>query len=251
MQRLIFVVVLTMTLFNYSYSQNIFEEFKNKFQQDYVHPFNKDLTGIICSNIFNHADDLGLFRAVPLSIGMNIKISCSAKKISDDNKILKDTFKDFGYVPFIALQFEKGLPYNIDILGRYSGYENFTFWSAGVKYKIISLPPIASIASIAIAGVYNKLDAKDILEHTSQSYNLIVSVDKIPVIQPYIVFGMDKSEMKVSEKLIVGGLSDTFSSEPRYEVGVNISTLPFLYFTVGYSYIYNTDGFSLNLGLKF
>lgn len=255
LNKICFMLCLILHTLGYTQSiidefKNIIDEFKKKAQKEYIGDFNKDLTGVVCNNIFNHADELGLFTAVPLSIGVNIKISGSAKKISDDNLILKDTFKNVGYIPFLVIQVEKGLPYDIDLVGRYSGYENYVFWSAGLKYKIISLPPLAPIFSVAIAGIYNKLEAKDVFEHTSQSYNLIVSIDKIPVVKPYIVAGIDQAEMKVDEK-VLRVEPDKFASGMRYEIGLNISTLPFLYLTVGYSYIYNTEGLSLSLGMKF
>ncbi|MCS7151782.1 MAG: hypothetical protein NZ928_05310 [Endomicrobia bacterium] len=250
--KTIFLIVLLLSCLNYVFSQNVFEEFRNNFLTSLVSAFNRDLTGVVCSNVLNRGEDLGLFKALPPSLGVDIKVVATGKKISNDNLIIRNSFKDLNYIlPFLSLQLEKGLPYGIDLILRYSGFDNFSFFGGGLKYKIISLPPMAPAVDIAVAGFYNILDAKDILKHTSQSANLIISVNKIPVIKPYIVAGIDSSELNVDKKVIQGGLTNKFSSDLRYELGLSISVFPFLYLDVSYSYIYNTEGYSLKLGLKF
>ncbi len=231
----------------------VFEEFKNQFNQNYVSPFNKDITGVVCANTINGADNLGLFSTVPPSIGLNLKVTLNAKQISNDNIILNQAFQDqnIKLIPFFALQVEKGLPFNVDLIGRYSGYSSFSFFSFGVKYKFLSLPPLVPIVNLSLAGFYNSLSVKNILSHVSESINLVVSVDKVPFIKPYLVVGVDTAQMKVHESIIPGGLTNKFSSGMRYELGLNLSFIPFLYFNLGYSMIYGTNGYSLNLGAKF
>ena len=230
----------------------MFEEFKNKFNKEYVEPFNKDLTGVVCSNVLNTAESLGLFTAVPLSIGLNIKVCFVGKKISEDNIILNEMLKDakVKIIPFGVIQIEKGLPLNLDFIVRYSGYKNFVLYGLGIKYKFLSLPPIIPIINISAAGFYNILEAKDILKHTSQSLNLIVSIQKIPFVKPYVLVGFDTSELVVDKKVaIVEKLK--MVPQTRYEVGINFSFVPVFYFNLGYGYIYNTEGYTLNLGIKF
>ncbi len=231
----------------------VFEEFKNQFNQNYVSPFNKDITGVVCANVFNRGDSLGLFTAVPPSIGLNLKVNLTTKQISKDNIILNELFKDqnFKIIPFFALQVEKGLPFNIDLIGRYSGYSDFSFFSVGVKYRFLSLPPLVPVVNFSLAGLYNSLKVKEIFVHTSQSLNLIVSVDKVPFIKPYVVIGLDTAQMKVDDNVIPGGMTNRLSSGMRYELGLNLSFIPFLYFNLGYSLIYGDPGYSFNLGAKF
>jgi len=231
---------------------DMFEEFKKKFDEKYVKPFNKDLTGLVCSNVLNTAESLGLFTAVPPSIGLNIKACFVGKKISQDNIILNEVFKNASVkvVPFGVIQIEKGLPLNLDFIVRYSGYENFLLYGFGIKYKFLSLPPIIPIINISAAGFYNILEAKDILKHTSQSVNLIVSIQKIPFVKPYVLVGFDTSELVVDKKVAIVG-KNKMDLQTRYEVGINFSFIPVFYFNLGYGYIYNTEGYTLNLGIKF
>jgi hypothetical protein len=256
MRKIVIVLSLSFLVLSCDniWSQNIFNEFKEKFENQYVAPFNKDLTGIVCSNVLNTAGSLGLFTAVPPSIGLNIKLNFVSKKISEDNTILNEAFKDVAVkmIPFAALQIEKGLPFNLDVILRYSGYDNFMFYGFGIKYKVLSLPPVVPIVNIAVAGFYNILEAKDILKHTSESINLIVSVDKIPVVRPYIVVGMDTSELAVDKKItIIDEIKNKMDFKTRYELGINFSFIPFFYFNLGYGSVYNTEEYILNLGLKF
>jgi len=251
---IIFCINFLILLTSFVYSQNIFDEFKKHFEQQYVEPFNKDLTGVVCSNVLNTADSLGLFTAVPPSIGLNIKLNFVGKKISEDNIILNEAFKNIAVkiIPFAVLQIEKGLPLNLDIIARYSGYENFVFYGFGIKYKFLSLPPIVPIVNISAAGFYNILEAKSILKHTSQSLNIIVSVAKIPVVKPYVLVGMDTSKLVVDKEVTrTYEINTKMDFQTRYEVGINFSFIPFFYFNLGYGYVYNTEEYILNLGLKF
>lgn len=254
MNKLKLTTVILFTTFTAQLLQaNIFDEFKNQFQQTYVDPFNKDLTGVICSNVFTKGDNLGWFTLMPPSLGINIKISAVAKKVSPDNVIVNTMLSNqsIKLIPFFVLQVEKGLPLNIDIIARYSGYENFTFYGIGVKYKILSLPPLVPVLNLSIAAGYNKLEAKNILQHTSQSVNAIISVDKLPFLQPYITAGVDFGELNVSNEVFPGGMKSKFSSGTRIEGGIKFSFIPFIFININYAQIYNTEGYGINFGIKF
>jgi hypothetical protein len=254
MKKYVIFCISFLVLTNFIYSQNIFNEFKEKFNKVYIEPFNKDLTGVVCSNVLTTADSLGLFTAIPPSVGLNIKLNIVGKKISDDNVILNEAFKDVAVkiIPFAVVQIEKGLPLNLDIIARYSGYENFVLYGFGIKYKFLSLPPIVPVINISAAGFYNILEAKDILKHTSQSVNLIISVDKIPVVRPYVLVGADNSELVVDKKVTtIEEIKDKLDFQLRYELGINFSFIPVFYFNLGYGYVYNTEEYIFNLGFKF
>lgn len=249
--KMLFIVFLT-TL-NFLYCADMFEEFKNRVQQQYIDPFTKDLTGIICANSLNTAESLGLFKAVPPSIGLDIRVSLVLKNISPENVILNEAFKDmeFKYIPFSVLNLSKGLPLNLDLIGRFFGSSDFVFYGIGLKYKFLSLPPLIPVVNCAVGVFYNTLDVKKILKHTSYSLNIIVSVDKIPFVRPYILAGIDNAELVVDEEVGIGEMKSKFNNGMRYEVGLKLSFIPFVYFNLGYSNIYGVDGYSLSLGAKF
>ncbi|MEN3013078.1 MAG: DUF6588 family protein [Endomicrobiia bacterium] len=235
------------------YAVDIFEEFKNRVQQQYIDPFTKDLTGIVCSNSINTADSLGLFKAVPPSIGLDLSASFVLKEISSENIILNEAFKeqDFKYIPFFSLQISKGLPLNIDLIGRIFSYSNVIFYGAGVKYRFLSFPPIVPVVNCAVGLFYNVIDAKDILKHNSYSINAVISVDKLPFIRPYMVVGLDNGELTVYEAIGIGEIKSRFKNGLRYEVGFRLSFVPFVYISLGYLNVYSVNGYTLNLGLKF
>jgi hypothetical protein len=68
----IWIVLLTLGTISNLKAVDIFEEFKNNVQEQYLKPFTKDLTGLVCGNILNDAESLGFFTPFPPSIGLNI-----------------------------------------------------------------------------------------------------------------------------------------------------------------------------------
>ncbi len=255
MKKIIVYIITFFISLSIIQAVDIFEEFKTNVQQQYLNPFTKDLAGITCGNIVNNAESLKFFSTLPPSIGLNIRLYVPIKEIDDGNIILQNAFQseNFKYIFIPVLQLEKGLPYNIDLIARFSGYfyKGFTFYGLGLRYNIFSLPPGMSIINISIAGFYNFLKVEDVLDMNSNSLSLIVSLNKIPVISPYILLGVDNAEMEISERLNLGKLKGEFSYGLRYEVGANISFLPLLYLNLGYSKIYDKNAYSLGLGLKF
>lgn len=252
-KKLIFIGIFLVKVSYFLYSVDIFEEFKNRVQDQYVNPFNKDLTGLICANPLNTAESLGLFKAAPPSIGLDMRASVVLKKISSENTILQQAFENqsFKYLPFSSLYLTKGLPFNTDLIFRFFGYSDVIFYGIGVKYRFLSLPPVVPVINFAANIFYNVLNVKQILKHTSYSVNFLASVDKLPFVKPYVLVGLDNSELVVDNALGIGEIKTKFSNAVRYELGLNLSFIPFVYFNLGYSNIYSADGYFLNLGAKF
>jgi hypothetical protein len=247
----IWIVLLTLCTISNLKAVDIFEEFKNNIQEEYLTPFTKDLTGLVCGDIVNNADNLELFTPFPPSIGLNIRVYSLIKEIDKENQILQNAFEgqQIKYLLFPILQVEKGLPFNIDLVGRFSGYyyKDFIFYGFGLKYKVLSL----SILNFSVGGFYNFLEVKDILKMSSVSYNFVFSVNKIAIVTPYVALGLDSGELQVDEKIGVGSMKGKFSDGIRYELGANISLLPIFYLNLGYSKVYDTYGYSFGLGVRF
>lgn len=239
------ILILTQTIL----FADIFEDFKNNFQQQYLNPVTKDLTAITCTNLLNNGDSLELFSVTPPSVGLNIRLFLPIKKINQDNVIFKNSLKDVEYISLPMLQIEKGLPAKIDLILRGMSLENMTFYGIGIKYCLFK-SPLPLMPQVSIAGFYNKLDSKDILSLNSNSLNAIISFN-IPVVKPYLIVGLDNGELKVDEKVASGGLSGKLSNEIRYEGGVNISLLPVMYLNLSYGQAYGDTLMSAGLGLKF
>jgi len=247
----ILIILLALCIISNLKAVDIFEEFKNNIQEQYLTPFTKDLTGLACGDIVNNADNLGLFTPFPPSVGLNIRAYSLIKEIDKENQILQDAFKgqQIKYLFLPILQVEKGLPFNIDLIGRFSGYyyKDFIFYGLGVKYKIISL----SIVNFSAAGFYNFLEVRDVLKMSSVSYNFIFSINKIPIFTPYVALGIDNGELQVDEKISISSMKGKFSNGVRYELGANFSLLPIFYLNLGYSKIYDVDGYSFGIGVRF
>jgi len=228
---------------------DIFEDFKNNFQEKYLNPVAKDLTAITCANSLNNGDNLELFSVTPPSVGLNIRIIAPMKKINEDNLLFKNSLKDAEYVFLPVVQIEKGLPAKIDLILRGMSLGNMTFYGIGVKYCIFkSMIPL--MPQVSVAGFYNQLTAKDILSLNSNSINAIVSFG-IPVVKPYLIVGVDSGELKVDESVIIGGFVGKLSGGMRYEAGLNISLLPVMYLNFSYGQSYGDTLMSIGLGLKF
>jgi len=251
MKQKILIIFLILSIVSNIEAVDIFEEFKDNIQDRYLKPFTKDLTGLVCGNILNDAEGLGLFTPFPPSIGLNIRVYSLIKEIDKENKILQYAFEgqQIKYLFLPILQIEKGLPYNLDLITRFSGYfyKDFIFYGFGLKYKILSF----SILNFSTAGFYNFLEVKDVLKMSCMSYNFIFSINKIPIVTPYITLGIDSGDLQVDEKVSIGPMKSKFSNGIRYELGANFSLLPLFYLTLGYSKIYDVYGYSLGLGVRF
>jgi hypothetical protein len=228
---------------------DIFDDFKNQFQQQYVDPVTKDLTAITCGNSLNSGDSLDLFSVTPPSIGLSIRVTAPMKKINEDNIIFKNSLKDVEYVFLPIIQIEKGLPAKIDLILRGMSLNNMTFYGVGIKYCLFK-SPIPMMPQVSVAGFYNQLTAKDILSLNSNSISAIVSFG-IPVVKPYLIIGLDNGELKVDENVVLGGITGKLSGGLRYEAGINFSVLPIMYINFSYGQAYGDTLMSLGLGLKF
>lgn len=246
--KLVLLVVLT-NVETKIFSADMFEEFKNNFQQQYVDPVAKDLTAVLCVNSLNQGSGLGLFSATPPSIGLNIRLYAPMKKIASDNILFKDGLGDVEYIFLPVVQVEKGLPAKIDLIFRGISLGDVTMYGIGIKYCIFkSILPL--MPEVSFAGFYNQLIAKDILSLNAISLNAIVSLG-VPVLTPYVVIGIDNGNLKVDNNVILGDLSGKLSNGIRYEAGINLSLVPFMYLNFSYGQAYSDTTMSAGIGLKF
>lgn len=249
---LIINIILLIAVYLYS---DIFTEIKNKFEKEYVDPLTKDLTGVTCNGILNHSDALGWFNMSHPVLGVNFRSYVPMKKVSEN---LKDIAKGLtqGYIFLPVAQLEKGLPWNIDIIFRGIGYGDILFLGGGLKYSFLKLPPVVPVIHFSVAGFYNVLSIEEVLSLNSMSLNTCISLS-IPVIKPYVVIGYDRGNLTIDKKFLdtrglqLSELKGEFSGSMRYEAGLNLYLLPFVYINCSYSHIYGDEGFSAGLGITF
>lgn len=248
-------IFLCFILFSSLYALDIFEEFRKNLKQEYLATFSEDILGVINASLLNDAESLRFFTPFPFSIGLNIRLYSAFRQINSNNFILKEAFKDLDFkcISLPILQIEKGLPYNIDFIGRFSSfyYKDFMFYGAGLRYKVFCLPFVLPELNFGVAYIYNFLEVKKTLKVNSTSFNLITSLNKLPVVSFYFIFGLDNGELYVDESLGVGNLKSSLSNKDRYEIGLNFSFIPFIYLNLAYGKVYNLESYCLGLGMKF
>lgn len=235
---------------------DLFEEFRQRLQQDVADPVAQDLTALTCMNAWNGADPLGFVTAVPPSIGLNIRVYSTF--VQPVSSIFSAALQDqpFNYLFVPIAQVEKGLPFNVDVAIRGMAYGTFVFYGAGVKWTAFK-SFLIGIPDVALSLVYNQLSATDILSFTSTSLAATVSVG-LPIIKPYLTAAYDSGTMSVASTLLqerglpISQLEGKLSSGTRLEIGLNLQPLPFIYANACYGMsVYGSSGFSGSVGLRF
>lgn len=234
-----------------SFGANPFDEFQKEITgvvqevaQKNLDNFAKDLGGMLGSGSFHDGKSLGL-------PGFDVGIHIPAKKVNEDNVIMKKAGLDT--VLFPVLQAEIGLPAKIDLIGRFVSYNDATLVGGGLRYGIIK-GAVPGLPSISVQALYNMLDVKsgaNKLKASTLSASVAASFG-LPIVNPYVGVGIDYTSVEpdASITLPVSGMKGS-ASGVRLEGGINLSLVPFTYLQLGGALINGDMGYTLGLGVAF
>lgn len=224
-----------------------FDEFKNQLSgprdiaQRNIDNFAKDIGALIAGGSFHQGKALG----IP---GFDVGIHVPATSVNKDNAIVKAAGIDSIFLPVV--QAEIGLPAKIDLIGRFSAYENSSLIGGGIRYGVFKAG-LPGLPSLSLQATYNALnvDAGDNkFTASAMSVGGVLSFD-LPFINPYLGAGFDSTTVE-PDATVVTGLKGTASGY-RLEGGVNLSLLPLTYLQLGGTYLNGEIGYTAGFGVAF
>jgi len=207
-------------------------------------PMARDLGGLIGMTDFHTGRTTG-FPGFDVGVAVNGQFSPRS-----DNTILKSAGVRAFAMPMV--QASVGLPYDLEVCVRGTGYAGNALVGGGVRYSLIR-PDLAKFIPDLSVGVFYDSFTNDSFKMRHMSGSLIASFD-LPLVKPYIGVGIDntKLETKVSaaDATVLAGDSVTDTS-PRVSLGVNITPFPLTYVYGGYTWLNGSNGFQTGLGVRF
>ncbi|MBI4062916.1 MAG: hypothetical protein HY401_01270 [Elusimicrobia bacterium] len=225
-----------------SFGSDKFLDFKKYATQKLLKPFAKDLGGVIGAGTFHTGRSLG-FPGVDVGGHFGVQT-----KPDQENEILKNAkIKTFG-IPMV--QGEIGLPYSFDVILRGISYEKITLVGGGLRYGLFKWAAVPFAPGVAISGFAHSLTHTD-FSLSQLSGNIAVDL-AIPVIYPYVGFGVDRSRIKVNRANDASIVDTQVSAQgTRATVGINLKPLPLVYLHGAFTSINGNSGYEGGLGVKF
>jgi len=192
---------------------SVLDSATDKQAQRYLDNLASDLGAAMTGGSFGVSSSLGL-----ANFNLNIKLS----NINVSNEIMDAAGTSVLYMPIIQAEF--GLPYDINLIGRYSYFYDSNLYGLGARYDVYD-STVIFIPSVAVQGIYsilktssgsNKLDTDNI------ALGAVATFD-VPFVTPYIGIGWDTTTLKPksSTKQNLSGTASCMG----YSAGVAISVL--------------------------
>lgn len=200
----------------------------------------KDVGAVLGGGMYHQAKTLGI-------LGFDIGVRAPMQTVNKDDKLLTgQNVTQFG-LAFVEL--EKGLPWNIDLIGRAVSADGVSATGFGIRYSLVSLA-VLNVSVVANSNTFTH----DYIKGTTTGIGAVASVN-IPVIQPYVGVTSESTNITPGAKAILAnplldGISGK-SSGLRLEAGLNFSPFPLLYIYGGYTMVADGTGYSAAVGLKF
>ncbi|MBI4368670.1 MAG: hypothetical protein HY547_00415 [Elusimicrobia bacterium] len=220
-----------------------FKEFKSQITSvDFLKPFAKDIGAIIGGGSFHTGRSLG-FPGV--DVGGHLAIQ---KKPSSDNVILNGANVDAFGLPMV--QGEVGLPFNIDVILRGFTYKDYALVGGGIRYGLFKMRMLPLSPGIAVSGFVHTF-AHNFFSLSHQAANLTVDLS-VPLVSPYIGFGIDRTSVKVNSADVAALVGQTATATGnRIALGVNLKLIPLTYLHAAATRYNGNVGYEGGLGVKF
>ena len=245
-------LIVLSTVFSYfavvCFASNPFDNFKDKIinvsaaqAQSNLDNLAKDLGPLLGGDAYRSGKNLGF-------PGFDISVRTPYAKVSDDDAVIKAAGID--NLPFPMIQAEIGLPFRIDVIGRFASYYNSTMTGFGLKYCLLK-SWIPGVPYVSVQSVYNTLnvssDANKLKANTLSS--ALVASWKFLVIEPYVGVSYDNTTVnpELTPSVSLNGSANTV----RYDGGVNLVLFPLTYIQLGVSSSSGNTGYTAGLGLSF
>ncbi len=179
--------------------------------QRYLDNLATDLGSVMTGGSFGVSGSLGLAR-----LKLNVKLT----NTNVSNEIMDAEGTSVLYMPVFQAEF--GLPYDIDIIGRYAYFYDSNLYGLGARYTVYD-SSVLVIPSVSVQGIYsilktsageNKLDTDNIALGAVATFN-------VPIVTPYVGIGWDTTNLKPksSDKQDLTGSASAMG----YSAGVAVS----------------------------
>ncbi len=183
----------------------------NRDAQKYLDNLANDLGALMTGGSFGVSASLGFAR---------LKLNAKLTNTNVSNEIMDAEGTSVLYMPVFQAEF--GLPYDLDIIGRYAYSYDSNLYGLGARYLVYD-SSIIVVPSVSVQGIYsifktssgeNKLDTDNIALGAVATFN-------IPIVTPYVAIGFDKTNLKPqsSNKQNLSGSSSSMG----YSAGVAVS----------------------------
>ena len=248
MKKVIVLSIIISVFTAVSFASNPFDNFKNKITnvtaaqaQTNLDNLAKDLGPVLGGDSFRSGKNLGF-------PGFDISVRTPYATVSNDDAIVKASGVD--NIPFPMLQAEIGLPFSIDIIGRFASYYSATMMGAGLRYCVLK-SWVPGVPYVSVQSVYNSLvvdSGVNKLKANTLSTAVVASW-KFLVIEPYIGASYDNTTVNPDSTLGVNinGSANTV----RYDGGVSLVLFPLTYIQLGVSSSNGNMGYTAGLGIAF
>jgi opacity protein-like surface antigen len=241
--KVLVALVITCAFTTSVLKANIFDDFKNTLQEQYMKPFARDIGGLIGGADFHTGKTAG-FPGFDIALYGNVQT-----EPEPDNEILKQADVDVFGAPMLVATV--GLPYNFEVVARGAGYAGVTMIGGGLRWGIIQGKSL--LPDVKIGGFYDVLD-HDVLKMQHLSASISASFDW-PMITPYVGIGVDQTKLETKVASVAGVTvnpgAEVTVTEPRVTVGANLNILPLIYVFGGYSWMHGASAFQGGAGIKF
>lgn len=179
--------------------------------------------------------------------GFDISVRTPYVKVSDNDTIVKSA--GISNIPFPLIQAEIGLPFSIDLIGRFAAYYDSSMTGFGARYCILK-SWIPGVPYVSVQSVYNSLSVNSGVNKLKASTwsSAVVASWKFLVIEPYIGASYDSTNINPDSTLsTLSGSANTM----RYDGGINLALLPLTYLQLGVSSSSGNIGYTAGLGVSF
>jgi len=240
MKKLIVFSITLCTLASNCFASNPFDKFALNITQVNLDNLAKDLGPVLGGDAFRSGKNLGF-------PGFDISVRTPYAKVSDDDAIVKVAGID--NIPFPMLQAEIGLPFSIDVIGRFASYYDSTMAGFGARYCVLK-SWVPGVPYISAQSVYNTLTVSsgaNKLKANTWSTSLVASW-KFAILEPYI--GASYDNTSVTPDSTLSTLSGS-ANNIRYDGGINLVVFPLTYIQLGVSISGGNTGYTAGLGVSF
>lgn len=219
----------------------------------FVGDFKKHANSVDEAGIKGYAKDVGLMlgmtdfhngKSVSFP-GADIGVVANFVLPNSDNKVEKAADKD--YMVTGMLFAETKIPFlGFSVAARGTAIDSFETIGGGVKYTIIGG---SLIPDISAAAFYDRVNTDHYsADHVSVS---VAGSWKVLILEPYIVFGYDKTDMDVKLTGAYKG-ADFKTDGGRMTLGLNVTPFPFVYIYGAYTVANSkSQGVQAGIGVHF